>query len=202
MNAIIGLIRHILTFAGGFVVASGDIAEPQLDTLVGALVTVVGIVWSVLEKRKKKSIPTAIVPMLLIPLMVACVALPSGCVRGVDGEVTMDPNAKTFLTNAAKVAVLIGVSHATAGVSELAPFTGVLSSGINNIFASNEDPKEIGNELKMLFSDIALQIGNEELNQILLESVKDQLVPDVPGAVVGGADQYQYNSKIAEQLVL
>ena len=48
-----GIIRHILTFAGGFAVAKGWIDEGTMLELVGGLVTVGGIVWSVIEKNKR-----------------------------------------------------------------------------------------------------------------------------------------------------
>jgi hypothetical protein len=47
---ILGLIRHVLTFGGGYAVSSGLLDLTSLETVVGALVTVIGIGWSVLEK--------------------------------------------------------------------------------------------------------------------------------------------------------
>lgn len=49
----LGLIRHILTFAGGFVVADGWVDPTSLETLVGALVTIGGALWSVFSEDKK-----------------------------------------------------------------------------------------------------------------------------------------------------
>jgi hypothetical protein len=48
---ILGLVRHILTFAGGVVVAKGLIEDTQVSELVGAIIALVGSVWSVLSKK-------------------------------------------------------------------------------------------------------------------------------------------------------
>ena len=53
-NQILGIVRHILTFAGGFLVVRGKIDESTLTEIVGSLVTLAGLVWSVLEKQPKK----------------------------------------------------------------------------------------------------------------------------------------------------
>jgi hypothetical protein len=50
---IASLIRHILTAAGGFLVAKGIASAEQIAEIVGALITVVGIGWSI-----KKNGPT------------------------------------------------------------------------------------------------------------------------------------------------
>ena len=47
----LGIVRHILTFGGGFVVAKGY-GDPQLVTeLVGGLVSIIGALWSIRSKR-------------------------------------------------------------------------------------------------------------------------------------------------------
>ena len=50
-DVILGLVRHILTIGGGFLVAKGTIDAPGLETAVGALVTIIGVAWSILDKR-------------------------------------------------------------------------------------------------------------------------------------------------------
>jgi hypothetical protein len=52
------LIRHGLTAAGGFLVAKGLASSDQVGELAGALVTIVGVVLSML-KNKKTTPPTA-----------------------------------------------------------------------------------------------------------------------------------------------
>ena len=50
---IASLIRHALTAAGGFFVAKGLMSSEQIIEIVGALSTVIGIVWSVKNNAKK-----------------------------------------------------------------------------------------------------------------------------------------------------
>jgi hypothetical protein len=47
-----GIIRHILTFAGGIIVAKGLVSETLAVELVGSLSGIIGLVWSVLSKKK------------------------------------------------------------------------------------------------------------------------------------------------------
>jgi hypothetical protein len=47
------VLRHGLTTLGGYLVSQGTIAEPDLETGVGAIVAIAGIVWSIFEKRAK-----------------------------------------------------------------------------------------------------------------------------------------------------
>jgi|TARA_R100001530_G_scaffold28654_3_gene22673 hypothetical protein len=49
-----GVIRHILTAGGGALVAKGVVAETEIEALVGALITIIGVVWSALAKKKKE----------------------------------------------------------------------------------------------------------------------------------------------------
>lgn len=49
------LLRHLLTSAGGALVGKGILAASVIDETVGALLTLVGVVWSVVEKKLKKS---------------------------------------------------------------------------------------------------------------------------------------------------
>lgn len=53
---ILGLIRHVLTFGGGYAVSGNLLDLTNLETLVGALVTVIGIGWSVVEKVKTRAL--------------------------------------------------------------------------------------------------------------------------------------------------
>lgn len=51
MKKTLGIIRHVLTFAGGFVVAKGWVDEATMAQIAGAIVTIVGGVWSVVDKK-------------------------------------------------------------------------------------------------------------------------------------------------------
>jgi hypothetical protein len=48
---VLGVIRHALTFAGGILVAKGLISENALQELGGSFITLVGGVWSILQKK-------------------------------------------------------------------------------------------------------------------------------------------------------
>lgn len=50
---ILGIIRHILTFGAGFLVASGKLDISGADTIIGAALALVGSVWSVISPEKK-----------------------------------------------------------------------------------------------------------------------------------------------------
>lgn len=48
---ILGIIRHVLTFGGGYVVAKGWLTETSLPDVIGAVMTITGAVWSVADKK-------------------------------------------------------------------------------------------------------------------------------------------------------
>lgn len=48
---IFGLIRHTLTFIGGVLVIKGVVNEATYTEISGALLTLIGGVWSVIEKK-------------------------------------------------------------------------------------------------------------------------------------------------------
>jgi hypothetical protein len=50
---ILGIIRHALTFAGGIIVMKGLADETTVTEIVGGAVTLVGAVWSIIEKNGK-----------------------------------------------------------------------------------------------------------------------------------------------------
>jgi hypothetical protein len=49
---VLSLVRHFLTTAGGSLVASGLVTDGDLQTGVGAVLTLVGIVLAVVDKKK------------------------------------------------------------------------------------------------------------------------------------------------------
>ena len=58
-EVILGVLRHGLTFAGGFLVAKGVLSADELGQFVdlvvgsGAGVGLIGLVWSVIAKRNQ-----------------------------------------------------------------------------------------------------------------------------------------------------
>jgi hypothetical protein len=49
---VLGIVRHVLTFGGGLLLAKGYADEAIVQELVGGLVAVVGGIWSVIAKIK------------------------------------------------------------------------------------------------------------------------------------------------------
>ena len=49
---VLGIVRHFLTFAGGVIVAKGFIQETVSEELVGSIMTLIGVLWSIIDKNK------------------------------------------------------------------------------------------------------------------------------------------------------
>jgi len=49
---ILGIVRHILTFGGGILVAKGLLDEGMVAEISGAVITLIGAIWSIVEKNK------------------------------------------------------------------------------------------------------------------------------------------------------
>lgn len=47
----LALIRHVLQFGGGALIAHGYADDATVQTVVGALMSIVSVVWSQLDKR-------------------------------------------------------------------------------------------------------------------------------------------------------
>lgn len=54
-DMILGLIRHILTTAGGALVAKGVVDADEAGQIAGALATLVGVAWSIWQKRSSSA---------------------------------------------------------------------------------------------------------------------------------------------------
>lgn len=52
---VLGVIRHILTFGAGFLIAKGKLDASGAESIIGGLLAVVGGVWSVITPEKKAS---------------------------------------------------------------------------------------------------------------------------------------------------
>ena len=50
---VLGILRHALTFAGGLLVARGLATEALSQEIIGLTITLIGAVWSIIEKNKK-----------------------------------------------------------------------------------------------------------------------------------------------------
>jgi len=49
----LGIIRHTLTFFGGLLIMKGIVDEAMVAELSGAVMTLVGGVWSLIDKQPK-----------------------------------------------------------------------------------------------------------------------------------------------------
>ena len=48
---ILGIVRHALTFVGGIVVMKGLVDVTMVTEIIGGVMTLVGAVWSVIDKK-------------------------------------------------------------------------------------------------------------------------------------------------------
>lgn len=51
-ESILGFVRHVLTFGGGYLSADGLATGDEITAGVSAIITLAGLVWSILDKRK------------------------------------------------------------------------------------------------------------------------------------------------------
>lgn len=49
---VLGIVRHILTFGGGILIAKGTIDESTANEIIGGVITLVGAIWSIVAKNK------------------------------------------------------------------------------------------------------------------------------------------------------
>lgn len=49
---VLGILRHTLTFLGGIVVMKGLIDETTATEIIGGVITLVGTIWSIVDKQK------------------------------------------------------------------------------------------------------------------------------------------------------
>jgi hypothetical protein len=49
---VLGIVRHTLTFGGGFLVSQNTLNGSELEAGVGAVITLIGIIWSVIQKKR------------------------------------------------------------------------------------------------------------------------------------------------------
>jgi hypothetical protein len=54
-----GLTRHLLTFAGGFLVTNGTISDGELQAVIGGVIAIGGVLWSIFAKRAAGSATAA-----------------------------------------------------------------------------------------------------------------------------------------------
>lgn len=80
-DAILGLIRHVLTFAGGITTSQGITTDQDTTASVGAMITLISVTWSIVSKRRAGAAPTSlfILPsaLCLLPFLAGCMSVPA-----------------------------------------------------------------------------------------------------------------------------
>ena len=51
---VFGLVRHVLTLVAGALGSKGLIAANEQEVLVGSIIGLSGILWSIFDKRKRR----------------------------------------------------------------------------------------------------------------------------------------------------
>ena len=51
-DQILGIVRHGLTFIGGILIMKGVLDESTSEEVIGGVVTLVGTIWSIIDKNK------------------------------------------------------------------------------------------------------------------------------------------------------
>ncbi len=49
---VLSLVRHTLTFVGGILIAHGVVEESIIEQIVATTMTLAGLIWGVVEKKK------------------------------------------------------------------------------------------------------------------------------------------------------
>jgi hypothetical protein len=49
---ILSLIRHTLTFVGGVLIVQGTVDESIVEQVIATTLTLIGLIWSVVDKKK------------------------------------------------------------------------------------------------------------------------------------------------------
>jgi hypothetical protein len=51
-DQILGIVRHGLAFIGGILIMKGVLDESTSEEVIGGIVTLVGTIWSIIDKNK------------------------------------------------------------------------------------------------------------------------------------------------------
>ena len=56
-SAVIALLRHLLTFIGGTLVAKGILDSAALTEIIGAIISILSVTWMAVSKYKAPAAP-------------------------------------------------------------------------------------------------------------------------------------------------
>lgn len=129
-DQILGILRHVLTFVGGLIVAKGYADDGTITELIGGLLTVTGAVWSIIAKGRTPKLPVALLAFLLLP---STFILLTGCN-------TIKPHGNVDVTYAqdgtvtAGTGLDIGTNATVVGTGSYNTSTGQWTAGISIVF--------------------------------------------------------------------
>jgi hypothetical protein len=116
-KVVLGLIRHLLTLGGGFFINQGVMTNNEQETAIAAVITLIGVAWSVLVKMSAKDKTNSVPPVTAILLVMLLFSLAcSGCMSSTLGKVRAH-DAKVI---SARVSAQNGQPMAMVGIDWLA----------------------------------------------------------------------------------
>lgn len=81
------ILRHILTFGGGFIVAKGWVSAETMTAIIGAIITIGGAIWAVVNKTPASIVASAAALPEVQSIKLEASA-PSSLVQSTPGNVT------------------------------------------------------------------------------------------------------------------
>ena len=141
-ESILGIIRHVLTFAGGIIVTKGLADDADITAVIGGLITVTGAVWSILSKRAALKLPTVLLFFVLLP----SAFMLSGCGATL-GTVNTGVNSGGDIV--ASTDLTINTNLVVVGSGSYNPATGTWSAGISIVFKDEIAAAQAAAELSL-----------------------------------------------------
>ena len=111
-KVVLGLIRHLLTLGGGFFINQGVMDKSQMETAIAAVITLIGVIWSVAVKMSAKQPADSVQKTAFLPMVIlGCLMLlfTSGCATtandvamakiaaGTASDYYAQPNSATYM---------------------------------------------------------------------------------------------------------
>lgn len=114
-----GVLRHLMTVGGGYFISQGVMDRSELETAIAAVITLIGVAWSVMSKlsAKAQGTQTTVPPGQIAGiLLISVCVLASGCVSSTLEQVRRH-DAKII---SARVTAANGAPQVMVGVDLLA----------------------------------------------------------------------------------
>ena len=130
-DQILGILRHVLTFAGGLIVAKGLADDTTITELIGGLITVIGATWSIIAKAKAPKLPVGLILSSLLPFAFALSLVSCGSIKP---HGTVDTTYAADGTVTAGTGIDIGTNATVVGSGSYNVATGNWTAGISIVF--------------------------------------------------------------------